>query len=133
MPINETPLALATWRRNGLRNALLAYVWWVQGRRVCCTVQDLLGIGKTRWPRPRRSFSIGVGRRRHSINPLHSARRGASQMRSTSRGLARCRPIVLRIFAGLDPDIGDLSVAGGPLAYKWDAILLSATTSSTRS
>jgi hypothetical protein len=40
MPISVTPLALANWRRNGLRNALQAHVWWVQGRRVCCTVQD---------------------------------------------------------------------------------------------
>ena len=114
MPICRTPLALVTWRRNGPRNALLAYVWWVQGRRVCCTVQDLSGIGKTRRPRPWRSFSIGLGRRRHSINPLHSARRGASQMRSTLMGLALCRPTVLRIFAGLDRDIqgiGDLVAA----------------------
>jgi len=40
MPISGIPLALASWRRNGLRNALLAHVSWVQGRRVCCTVQD---------------------------------------------------------------------------------------------
>jgi hypothetical protein len=76
MPISGIPLALANSRRNGLRNALLAQVWWVQGRRVCCTVKTLLGIGKTRRPRPRRSLSIGLGDSRHSINPLHSARRG---------------------------------------------------------
>jgi hypothetical protein len=40
MPISGTPLALANWWRNVLRNALLAHVWWVQGCRVCCTVQD---------------------------------------------------------------------------------------------